>query len=154
LISKNNRDKAWLQSFVNAYALGIKPRPFSGRIFYLHPPHTALPMTKRTGYAVWKNYSTELKSSITPYRDRRNINQYVFASYGLAHGLYSPQMTISHGYTSDNTPNIREILAGMAQQNKQFVCINGVPNATKENKEIVKSWLEKHFPKRSHYEKD
>lgn len=153
-VTDENRDKAWLRSFVNAYALGVKPHPFSGRDFYLHPPHTALPMARSVGKALWRQHGSELRASITPFRDRRNINQYVFASYGLTHGMYSPRMKVRHAYINDRATDIAARLETMMREGVQFLCINGVPDSPEENKKAVRKWLERMFPEPSRYEKE
>ncbi len=130
-------------------ALGL-PR---SRVF-LRPQHTCSPMLRSACEELFEKVGPQLLASLTPVRDQRNVNQYVFLDYLYLSGrALARRRSCRHISLATATP--RALEAAIGRPDHQFLCINDVdmePRRYKALREVLQQAFLARFPQKSSYE--
>jgi len=130
-------------------ALGL-PR---SRVF-LRPQHTCSPMLRSACEELFEKVGQKLLTSITPVRDKRNVNQYVFLDYLYLSGrALARRRSCRHISLATATP--RTLEAAIGRPDHQFLCINDVdmePRRYEALREVLQQAFLARFPQKSSYE--
>ena len=154
-IGKGNRDAAWRHGFTNSVRLGAKPRKIKGDgKFYFSPPHVALPLTRSLCAEVWRTLEKEIVASLTPLRDRRNVNQYLFPAWALAHGKSGGCFNCTWRYHNTAETDLQNKLHCLDADSIQLVCINDVPHTPEANINAIYQYLKRKYPDYCRFEKE
>lgn len=89
---------------------------------WLHTGHSVAPMLKATIEMFWRQWSKEMERSVTPFRQVRNFNQYIYLWWHCLSGRY-----IDHNpprnYVATNRNSPEEIRQAIATT-QGILCIN------------------------------
>ena len=102
-------------------ALGRRPG-----LGYIRPQHTNTPHQKSACEAVWKAIGADLEASISPLREKMNVNQYVFLDYLYHSGRTVRGAEISNRHLSLAVKSDDEVVAKILSPDRKLVCINDV----------------------------
>lgn len=125
--------------------LGLSPFPDN---FYSVPKHCQQPFNKSILKSIAGAFNTEIKESITRFRNEKNISQYLFILYYM----YSTAFKyVSHipSRSFDMNISLNEIIELPRHNQFKLICLN---NNTANNELIMMSSFEKHFPVKSRFE--
>lgn len=134
----------------NSWATLKEKSPNSVPLFKI-PIHSIHPMRKSSNEKVWDKFSNILEKSISPIRQNKNINQYIFCDYELMRqNTFTPK--ISFKYT--NMGDIYSVAKDIKNRVCDIICINDAPNTKSvfNCKRVINSELFKLFPNPSKYE--
>lgn len=116
------------------------------------PPHNATPMLKSCVDEVGKLCYSKLCESITPLREHKNINQYIYSDYHFLKDTYKPpKCRFLYFEISDD---LTDIQYGFMRSNLKTICLNDsttIKNYT-ETKHDLTRLLERRYPEPSIYE--
>jgi hypothetical protein len=104
---------------------------------------------------LWGNeYEILDDSSKTKFRDKNNVNQYVFSRYDIASGNFMPRKrNIGYCFTIKN--NNKELINSIIKQKYKMICLNDTKNDfdfEKVKLEVIDAF-EKILPEKSQFEK-
>lgn len=143
----------WKQTFMNAWNL-INPDKFldaKSRTYFV-PSHIERGMLKSTLDKVWEMYSKEMKESCTRFRDKKNMNGYIYTFQPVKEGKYIDGV---HSHRNFNS-SVKENILRNAIQNpdKNKVIRSFVLNDTGDSKatEVLLEELGKLYPEKCKYE--
>lgn len=126
----------------------------SNSIIFVRPQHTCTPMLKSECEEIYGKAEPEILNSLSPLRDEKNFNQYIFPDY-----LYYKGKAIckrqSKKHFSMAVASPKKIAAFLHRPTKKMVCINDV-QLSKEKYEAMRSAIltsfEDLFPNKSRFE--
>lgn len=130
-------------------AAGLKP---SG--FFRRPQHTCSPMLKSICERLYRKEEKAILESITPTREEKNVNQYIFTDYMYYRGLALPRRQ-SNRHFSLATAGLDQICEFLMNPDRKFVCINDVNMSDEKYVYMRKTLLDsfrKKFPSKSRFE--
>ena len=118
-------------------------------------PHLPNSLLKSTMNKLWGNeYEILDDSSKTKFRDKNNVNQYVFSRYDIASGNFMPRKrNIGYCFTIKN--NNKELINSIIKQKYKMICLNDTKNDfdfEKVKLEVIDAF-EKILPEKSQFEK-
>ena len=102
-------------------ALGMAPGPL-----FVRPQHTCSPMQKSACEEVYARIGDELEASISPLREKYNVNQYVFLDYLYYGGRAVKGAAISNLHLSLAVKSADQVCDAILNPRTSFVCINDV----------------------------
>ena len=102
-------------------ALGMAPGPL-----FVRPQHTCSPMQKSACEEVYARIGDELDASISPLREKYNVNQYVFLDYLYYGGRTVKDAAISNLHLSLAVKSADQVCDAILNPRTSFVCINDV----------------------------
>ena len=131
-------------------ALGQRPG-----LFFLRPQHTCSPMLRSVSEEAFRRLEPQLLATITPLRDVRNVNQYLFLDYALLSGRgVARRISNLHVSLAATTPE--RLAEAIVSPSRTMVCINDV-ELSPERYEALRSAMlaafSQHFPTKSVYER-
>lgn len=102
-------------------ALGMAPGPL-----FVRPQHTCSPMQKSACEEVYARIGDELEASISPLREKYNVNQYVFLDYLYYGERAVKDAAISNLHLSLAVKSADQVCDAILNPRTSFVCINDV----------------------------
>ena len=90
---------------------------------WLKNGHSIAPILKSTCEHLWKRGWKEIEGSITPLRDERNFNQYIYCWWQHFSGEYVDYVP-KREYFGVNRNTVEEIVSGIREEDAGIVCIN------------------------------
>lgn len=130
-------------------ALGRKPR-----LGYMRPQHNCATFLKSECLSAYRAVENDILETITPLRDKKNINQYFYIDYIYYKGK-SVKRRLSGKYFSLAIAKIDTICKFIENPSYKFLCINDVnlsDEAFKSYQTKLHNSFERRFPKKSRYE--
>jgi hypothetical protein len=131
-------------------ALGLRPG-----FFFLRPQHTCSPMLRSVSEEVFRRLESPLRETITPLRDERNVNQYLFLDYALLSGR-GVTRRISNQHISMAAITPERLKKAIVSPSRTMVCINDVEMSPERYETLRAAMLaafSEHFPTKSVYER-
>ena len=110
----------------NADLLARKALGMAPGLLFVRPQHTCTPMQKSACEEVFSKIGDELEASVTPLREKRNVNQYVFLDYLHYSGRALKNSSISNRHLSLAVKNADKVVNAILHPSSSFVCINDV----------------------------
>ena len=131
-------------------ALGLRPG-----LLFLRPQHTCTPLLRSACETVFDRVEPGLSGTITPVRDAKNVNQYLFSDYqylnGLAVSRRAPSRHLSLKAVSPAT-----LGKAILQPRQKILCLNDV-DMTQQRFETLRAAMQAaflaRFPVKSRYER-
>ena len=116
--------------------------------------HNIIPMRKTTLIEVYKRHKKEIENSISPFREAKNLNQYIYTYYQFFSGNYSEQKEKIMKYFEISKENLPLILRELNTKNFKIVCLNDVKSDIpfEELKFKINTKLNEIYPNQSIYE--
>lgn len=131
-------------------ALGLRPG-----LFFLRPQHTCSPMLRSVSEEAFRCLEPQLLATITPLRDARNVNQYLYLDYTLLSGRgLARRISNRHVSLAATTPE--KLAKAIVSPVRTMVCINDVEMPSQRCqalREAMMTAFSKHFPSKSVYER-
>jgi len=130
-------------------AAGLKPH-----LGYIRPQHTCSPMLRSVMEEAFAKAEPELLGTISPLRERWNLNQYYFLDYMFYTGR-AVNRRLSNKHLSLALTSPGKITAFLEAPSAKLVCINDVrlPREKEESvREAMLGGFEKRFPQKSRFE--
>lgn len=131
-------------------ALGLRPG-----LFFLRPQHTCSPMLRSVSEEAFRCLAPQLLATITPLRDARNVNQYLYLDYTLLSGRgLARRISNRHVSLAATTPE--KLAKAIVSPVRTMVCINDVEMPSQRCqalREAMMTAFSKHFPSKSVYER-
>lgn len=115
--------------------------------------HSMTPMLKSTLEKVWDLHSSEIKKSISKFREPYNMNQYIYSYYQYLSGQFVDYVP-KNLYTCFTDYSLDEICKIIEAGNSGLLCINDAGKNIKfqlYKQRLIRSWL-KLLPEKSKYE--
>ena len=131
-------------------ALGLRPG-----VFFLRPQHTCSPMLRSVSEEAFRRLEPQLLATLTPLRDERNVNQYLFLDYALLSGR-GVVRRISNQHISMAAVTPERLKAAIVSPSRTMVCINDVEMSPERYETLRAAMLtafSEHFPTKSVYER-
>ena len=125
----------------------------AGRDF-LRPEHICSPMLKSACEAAFAAVEPEILASLSPLREKKNINQYFFLDYQLFTGM-AIDRRIPKRHFSLAAAATNRICSFLELPDRQMVCINDVKMSSDRFQTVRRRLhfaFERHFPRRSRFE--
>ena len=129
--------------------LGMKPSPW-----YVRPQHTVSPMLKSECESMFSKAETEIMASLSPLRNKDDLNQYLFLDYIYYQGK-AVNRRISNRHFSLAAHSIESVCSFLRHPTEKLVCINDVsmPNDKYLNyRKLLLDTFESILPEKSKYE--
>lgn len=130
-------------------AAGMKPS-----VFFRRPQHTCSPMLRSACERLYEKEEKAILCSISPTREKRNVNQYIFTDYMYYCNLAVPRRQ-SNRHFSLATAGIDRICSFLRVPDRRFACINDVNMPDEKylhmRKELIDSF-QRIFPRKSRFE--
>lgn len=130
-------------------ALGQK----AGLVF-LRPQHICSPMLKSECDKAFAALETEIMSSVSTLREKKNLNQYVFLDYMLRKGVMLDRR-ISNKHLSLAASSVDKVCGNIENPSTSLLCINDVQMPEDKylmTRERILASFEKKFPQKSRFE--
>lgn len=131
-------------------ALGLRPG-----LFFLRPQHTCSPMLRSVSEEAFRCLEPQLLATLTPLRDARNVNQYLYLDYTLLSGRgLARRISNRHVSLAATTPE--KLAKAIVSPVRTMVCINDVEMPSQRCqalREAMVTAFSKHFPSKSVYER-
>ena len=131
-------------------ALGLRPG-----LFFLRPQHTCSPMLRSVSEEAFRCLEPQLLATITPLRDARNVNQYLYLDYTLLSGRgLARRISNQHVSLAATTPE--KLAKAIVSPVRTMICINDVEMPSQRCqalREAMMTAFSKHFPSKSVYER-
>lgn len=131
-------------------ALGLRPG-----IFFLRPQHSCSPMLRSVSAEAFRRLEPQLLATITPLRDARNVNQYLFLDYTLLSGRgMARRFSNQHISLAATTPG--KLAEAIVSPARAMICINDVempPQRFRVLRAAMLAAFSEHFPTKSVYER-
>ena len=86
--------------------------------------HTMTAMRVSTAREIWSKYHTQIEQSISTFRQRKNINQYIYPMYEYYVNNAQPHNFITSEYVAIGRESISDIIYKINNTKKQVICIN------------------------------
>lgn len=121
---------------------------------FLRPEHVCTPMLRSACETAFAAVEPEIKESLSPLREMKNVNQYFFLNYMLFSGI-ALDRRIPKRHFSLATATANRICTFVEQPDRKVVCINDVKMSPERFQAVRKKILlafERHFPRRSRFE--
>ena len=110
----------------NADLLARKALGMAPGLLFVRPQHTCSPMQKSACEEVYARIGDELDASISPLREKYNVNQYVFLDYLYYGGRTVKDAAISNLHLSLAVKSADQVCDAILNPRTSFVCINDV----------------------------
>ena len=110
----------------NADLLARKALGMAPGLLFVRPQHTCSPMQKSACEEVYARIGDELEASISPLREKYNVNQYVFLDYLYYGGRTVKGAAISNLHLSLAVKSADQVCDAILNPRTSFVCINDV----------------------------
>ena len=110
----------------NADLLARKALGMAPGLLFVRPQHTCSPMQKSACEEVYARIGDELEASISPLREKYNVNQYVFLDYLYYGGRAVKGAAISNLHLSLAVKSADQVCDAILNPRTSFVCINDV----------------------------
>ena len=123
--------------------------------FFVRPQHICSPMLKSVSEEVFRLLEPELLARVTPLREDRNVNQYLFQDYALFTGR-AVNRRLSNRHFSLAAHSIGKICNFLEQPSTGMVCINDVQMPQEKFlscRDRLLATFENILPEKSPYEK-
>lgn len=131
-------------------ALGLRPG-----LFFLRPQHTCSPMLRSVSEEAFRCLEPQLLATLTPLRDARNVNQYLYLDYTLLSGRgLARKISNQHVSLAATTPE--KLVKAIVSPVRTMVCINDVEMPSQRYQTLRAAMMtafSKHFPSKSVYER-
>ena len=131
-------------------ALGLRPG-----LFFLRPQHTCSPMLRSVSEEAFRCLEPQPLATLTPLRDARNVNQYLYLDYTLLSGRgLARRISNQHVSLAATTPE--KLVKAIVSPVRTMVCINDVEMPSQRCqalREAMMTAFSKHFPSKSVYER-
>lgn len=154
VLSKNKKKwyNLWYSIRVLAQTIFLQNYPTLSWLYYHHLPN---PLLKSTMHKLWdKEFDVLDISSITKFRTKDDVNQYIFSRYDIMSWNFIPwESSVWHWFAIDN--NNKKIINSIVNQKYKMICINDSSSNfdfDKAKEEII-SAFEKILPEKSSFEK-
>ena len=121
---------------------------------FLRPEHICTPMLRSACETAFAAMEPEIKDSLSPLREMKNVNQYFFLNYMLFSGI-AIDRRIPKRHFSLAAASANRICSFVEQPDRMVVCINDVKMSSERFNMVRKKILlafERHFPRRSRFE--
>ncbi len=122
--------------------------------FFLRPQHTCSPMLRSACEELFNLVRPQLLDSVTPVRNEKNVNQYIFLDYLYLSGRACARRR-SCRHISLATATARTLEDAIAHPDRQFLCINDVDMEARRYavlREALQLAFLARFPEKSPYE--
>ena len=131
-------------------ALGLWPG-----LFFLRPQHTCSPMLRSVSEEAFRCLEPQLLATLTPLRDARNVNQYLYLDYTLLSGRgLARRISNQHVSLAATTPE--KLAKAIVSPVRTMICINDVEMPSQRYQTLRAAMMtafSKHFPSKSVYER-
>lgn len=131
-------------------AMGMKETWYA-----IRPQHICSPMLKSCCEELYSKVQPQILASLSPLRDKKNYNQYLFLDYMYCTGK-AVSRPISVRHFSLGASRISRICAFLDNPSRDFACINDVTMSQKRYlscRERILEAFERRLPKKSSFEK-
>ena len=138
----------------NADRLARKAAVVAAEGGYLRPQHICSPMLRSACEQAFSAVESDIRASLSPLRERKNISQYFFTDYMLFAGK-ALDRHISKRHFSLAVSATDRICSFLEQPDRKMVCINDVKMSSERFHALRKKIqlaFERHFPRRSRFE--
>lgn len=138
----------------NADRLARKAAGVAAGKDFLRPEHICSPMLRSACEAAFAAVEPDIAASLSPLRERKNVNQYFFLDYMLFSGM-ALDRRIPKRHFSLAAASANRICSFLEQPDRKMVCINDVKMSTERFEAVRRKILlafERHFPQRSRFE--
>lgn len=160
LYRKNDLNQVWVKIPMKSIGLAAQDTPeyknkfVKGDTFW-ELQHIGKPMFRSVNKKVYELYKKEIEDSITPFRNEKNINQYIFTSYALFHDLgtfstFRYELVFIEDYNMDKICNLIE--EPVWTDRTRVICCNDCSKTTTENYKRMCESFNKIYPNKSKYE--
>ncbi len=125
-------------------------------LFAVRPQHVCSPMLRSRCEELFTKEEDKIMASLTPLRDKRNYNQYLFLDYMYYGGNVVPR-TLSNKHFSLAASSMERIAGFITHPTESMVCINDVSMSERRFQSIKPRLIEAFeavFPKVSKYERN
>lgn len=122
---------------------------------YHRPQHICTPLFKSECDKVYEKMHDEVFESITPLREKKNYNQYIFSDYLFYTGRATGKKIVKKHF-SLRTNSAEKIAKWLKDPQAGLVCINDVTMSEAKylkGKEILQQAFQERFPQKSRFEK-
>ena len=122
------REQAWFKISRNSFDLASKD-VFNNIIpelkdeEYPEVPHVSSPMIKSLNKTVYEKYKDIIDASITPFRDSKNINQYLFSFYAMLHNMCWITNKYRNHYITTNRKSLPDAIKTINSGCRE-ICLN------------------------------
>lgn len=131
-------------------ALGLRPG-----LTYLRPQHTCTPMLRSGCEEVFKRIAPQIIASLTPFRESRNVSQYLFTDF-LYLSRRAVARRLSNRHISLSTATPRRLTAAITAPDRKLLCLNDVEMSQERFlalREAIHQAFSARFPEKSSYER-
>ena len=114
-----------------------------------------MPMLRSASATAFRKVEAELMASLTPLRDARNCNQYLFPDYQLLSGCGRARR-LSNQHFSLATVSPQRLAAAIRSPREKILCINDVemsPARVEALRDALLTAFAAHFPDKSQFER-
>ena len=125
-------------------------------LFAVRPQHVCSPMLRSLCEELFTKEEDKIMASLTPLRDKRNYNQYLFLDYMYYGGNVVPR-TLSNKHFSLAASSMERIAGFITHPTESMVCINDVSMSERRFQSIKPRLIEAFeavFPKVYKYERN
>lgn len=125
-------------------------------LVWFNNPHLPNPLLKSTMNKLWEEeYKLLDDSSKSKFREKSNINQYVFSRYDIASGKFMPWNTNTWRHFSVKNNDNTKLIKSITKQKYKMICINdsGCDFDFQKAKSDVITAFETILPEKSGFEK-
>ena len=132
-------------------ALGLCPG-----LTYIRPQHTCTPMLRSACEEVFKRIAPQILASLTPFRDSRNVCQYLFTDY-LYLSRRATARRLSNRHISLSAVSPRRLDQAIRNPDRKLICINDVEMNQERFlafQKVIHEAFSERFPERSVYERE
>lgn len=139
----------------NADRLARKALGLKAPLWFLRPQHTVMPMLRSVCTTAFRSMEPQLMATITPLRDPRNCNQYLFPDYQLLSGCGMARR-LSNRHLSLATATPERLAAAIRSPREKILCINDVemsPARFDALRTAMLAAFAAHFPDKSRFER-
>lgn len=127
-------------------------KPVSCR--FVRPQHICTPMLRSACEDLYSKAEKEIRESVTPLRENRNFNQYIFPDY-LYYSGRAINRRCSKKHFSVAVASAAKISAFLRKPTRKLVCINDVNISNEKYEEMssaIKTAFDGLFPEKSRFE--
>ena len=112
-------------------------------------------MLKSINEYIYEKYKNEIHSSITKFRDIKNLSQRLYHFYNVFHKNYIPNKlnTTFILFKENNFEKEYEKINDKVKNNSSLISIDFDVSLPNEKIELIKNIFEKNYPNKSIYEK-
>ena len=125
------------------------PLPDIGK--YYRTEHFSLCHLKSVHEEVWQNHKDEILKSISPFREVKNYNQYIFL-FASVFANKAVDVSMNGAYYEILDKNLKSIINNITSGNKTFLCLNDCKLSSELDRVKITQTFDSVFPIKSRFE--